>query len=173
MKVHRLSFLLALVLLSSVLLAAPAQAGPTASSFVFSIEDVSVAFSQEHTGPVSHRTWLLTGQTVSDDDRLHGAMTIVIHVMCVWPNAHNDETVPEGYVWGPAALKWEIVTSAQGEPLSGWRGTGRTAPQVSEKWEDLLDIYYGQGSGFGIYRGMHIEWRADLAEGLIYRGQIK
>jgi len=160
MKMRRLSLIMLSVLMIAVVLVSPVLAGRATTPVTFQLQDPALAITWRDTGAATQSIWVFTGPVTSSDDRLTGDMTWTLRVTMVWPNAHNANVLP-GTVWGPADCEWQIVTSAPGEMPSGWRGTAHTQPQVDPaKWDDV-NIYRGTGNGFGLYRGMHIEWRLD------------
>jgi len=170
MKVHKLFSVVLLVVCSAMLLAAPVQAGRATTPVTFQITDMSIGYTERMAGPISQRVWLIEGPVASDDGRLVGYLTWNLYVTCVWPNAHNASAPPD-LVWGPVSSDWQIVTSAPGEPLSGWRGTAHTRPQIDPaKWEGINN-YRATGNGFGLYRSLHIEWRLDPND-MIFVGEI-
>jgi hypothetical protein len=60
--------------------------------------------------------------------------------------------------WVLIPTTWRLVTSAPGEPLSGWEGTARFQPWTHPaRWPSAVMAWY-TGTGFGAYKGVHIEW---------------
>jgi hypothetical protein len=156
MKARKLSLVLALVVLSAMLLAAPVQAGRTVTPFTFQMTDVVYELPKYvMTGPVGHFIFVAKGTVVSGDPRLDGGqLTITWHGPEVYPNPHP---VILGTAWGPVPGKFEIILP--GEPLAAWQGSTSWPPWSDPtKWPDTL-MARGRGNGVGAYKNMHIEWR--------------
>ncbi len=152
MKAHKLSLILALVVLSVMLLAAPVQAGRTVTTFV----DVPVRFTNSEvvnyrwSGTVSHADYITWLTVESDDPRLAGELTWVCHEITVTQNPQYAL-----WDWGNAPGTWRLVTSTEGGVSSGWEGTVSHPPNKEGPEGENL---YARGNGFGMYKNMHIEW---------------
>ena len=67
MKVRKLSLIVVLVLLSTILLVAPVQAGRTPFTFR-GVSDGTMRFLVRQSGPVWHVTWILADYPVEGSD---------------------------------------------------------------------------------------------------------
>src|SRR5512139_2277330 len=145
MKVRKLSLVLALVVLSAMLLAAPVQAGRTHISVTFQpTETAAMDFPNcRWTGPVLHCGWLVDVPTLGNEPEVTGTFSLTMDdALVVYPNAHSS-TEPGGPGWGPITGTWQLVT-AEG----AWEGRAHMFPMYSEVGK-FPKSWYMKGSGNG------------------------
>jgi hypothetical protein len=164
MKLRRLSLMCVLVLLVPAILVMPVSAGKPATQFTASVTNVVLENIVIYdTGQASHYDFVLKGDVDCDDDRLDGELVWPMTGITALSNPRTDLTT--WTYWGPARGKWSIVTSAPGEPLSGWEGTAELTPFTTLFKESIK--WHAHGNGFGIYKNLHVEWESEANSNLL------
>ena len=160
MKLHKLSSIIILVLLSAILLAAPVQAGRTVIPFTFGWTDIYADFlSYRIVGTVEQFSYIFTATIVSEEPRLDGAKLTMYGYCTRQLDSPHPPDPALGGGWGPTYGTWSIITSAEGEPASGWQGVSHIPPQGEPaRWPDFVLQYRASGNGFGEYKNTRLTY---------------
>ncbi|MBN1402549.1 MAG: hypothetical protein JXA74_17040 [Anaerolineae bacterium] len=173
MGTRRLWLTVVLALLSAVLLAAPVQAGRTATPFVFQMVgcesgQVGLDCGYYETGAAQHWDCLLTGPVAGGPEAVTGYLTWRQTGPCIVDHPYS---AGDGAWWGPAKAEWKLAVSDG----SGWMGHGHTDPWTDpDKWPNS-GMEHAKGVGYGDYGGMYIEFTFQLVGGpcdWVFQGEI-
>ena len=160
MKTRRLFLCIGLVLLATLFVVLPAQAGrPQVAEFVAWNTSYTWESIPRFTGGAVHYSNSFVEGITSSDPRFQGTMTS--HYECAGP-LNNPQATPD-YGWGPCMGAWRLDVPGSG---GWWEGNASGMPQSDFR----IHCVRATGRGYGRFAGMKVEWIiADLSDWAVHR----